>query len=152
MSDNIRPTRKQHELLGFIEKFITEHGYSPSYREIMNGLDYNSIATVALHVNNLIKRGHLQKRDYSARSLELVKPSQSSSNLQSNQVQPGEEKWLVDKVDYYFKRLEQSSVVEAALLDELYVLIGCLKVLGLNGAVQSFLPRLNELKQKTQSA
>ena len=59
---SIRPTKKQRELLSFIEAFIAEHGYSPSYREIMQGLQYTSVATVALHVNNLIKRGHLQKR------------------------------------------------------------------------------------------
>src|SRR5438270_8857044 len=76
----IRPTKKQKDLLDFIETFIAEHGYSPSYREIMNGMDYNSVATVALHVNNLIKRGHLQKREHSARSLEVVKPSIIAEN------------------------------------------------------------------------
>jgi len=32
MNENqtIRPTKKQKELLSFIEAFITEHGYSPS--------------------------------------------------------------------------------------------------------------------------
>src|ERR1700749_1270636 len=69
----VRPTKKQKELLTFIEGFINEHGYSPSYREIMNGLNYTSVATVALHVGNLISRGHLRKRDHSARSLEVVR-------------------------------------------------------------------------------
>ena len=46
----IRPTKKQRQLLSFIETFIAEHSYSPSYREIMSGLDYTSVATVALHV------------------------------------------------------------------------------------------------------
>ena len=68
-SRSIRPTKKQRELLQFIETFIGEHGYSPSYREIMSGLHYGSVATVALHVNTLIKRGHLHRRDGSARSL-----------------------------------------------------------------------------------
>ena len=62
----IRPTKKQKELLAYIQIFIEQHGYSPSYREIMNGLHYTSVATVSLHVNNLIKRGHLRKRDHSA--------------------------------------------------------------------------------------
>ena len=68
----VRPTKKQKELLEFITAFIAENGYSPSYREIMNGLQYTSVATVALHVGNLIKRGHLRKRDHSARSLEVI--------------------------------------------------------------------------------
>jgi repressor LexA len=54
----VRPTKKQREMLSFIQTFIAENGYSPSYREIMSGLNYTSVATVALHVNNLIKRGH----------------------------------------------------------------------------------------------
>ncbi|GAC1501985.1 MAG: hypothetical protein NVS1B10_06510 [Candidatus Saccharimonadales bacterium] len=62
---NVRPTKKQKQLLSFIESFIAEKGYSPSYREIMVGQGYNSVATVALHVSNLIKRGHLRKRDHS---------------------------------------------------------------------------------------
>src|SRR5665213_4239833 len=92
----VRPTKKQKAMLGFIETFIAEHGYSPSYREIMAGLNYNSVATVALHVNNLIKRGHVRKRDHSARSLEVVKADEPA-RVTSNQITPGEEKWLVEK-------------------------------------------------------
>lgn len=150
MSETIQPTKKQKELLNFIEQFIDSHGYSPSYREIMQGLNYNSVATVSLHVNSLIKRGHLRKRDYSARSLELVQADLKPTELKTNQIKPEEEKWLIDKVEYFFKRIEQGSAIETALVDELYVLIGALKVLGLNGAAQSFMPRLTALKQKTQ--
>jgi SOS-response transcriptional repressor LexA len=31
-TEKLRPTKKQKELLGFIDSFIAEHGYSPSYR------------------------------------------------------------------------------------------------------------------------
>ncbi len=147
MSDQtVRPTKKQRELLSFIEVFIGEHGYSPSYREIMNGLKYTSVATVALHVNNLIKRGHLRKRDRSARSLEVVTLSEEVK-VKTNSVKPGEEKWLVEKVEYFFAQLEQQAVKEQARIDELYVLIGTLKILGLEGAAQSFIPRLSAVKQ-----
>src|SRR5690348_16185247 len=98
----VRPTKKQKELLIFIETFINEHGYSPSYREIMVGLKYTSVATVALHVNNLIKRGHLHKRDHSARSLEVVTSSSVPAKITSNQIAPGEEKWLIEKVEHAF--------------------------------------------------
>ena len=150
MSEQVRPTKKQRELLEFIEKFIAEHGYSPSYREIMSGLSYNSVATVALHVNSLIKRGHLVKRDHSARSLEVV-ASEEAAKLKSNEVKPGEEKWLVEKVEYFFRDVESSSQPEDKKIDELYVLIGALKVLGLEGAAQSFIPRLSAIKKKTKS-
>jgi SOS-response transcriptional repressor LexA len=67
-----RPTKKQRELLGFIDGFIKGNGYGPSYREIMRALGYKSVSTVAVHVDGLITRGWLVKRDHSARSLEVV--------------------------------------------------------------------------------
>ncbi len=142
-STAVRPTKKQRELLLFIEQFIGEHGYSPSYREIMNGLNYNSVATVALHVNSLIRRGHLRKRDHSARSLELVE--QVDNPITTNEIKPGEEKWLVKKVEHFFSEAEAGAISQQEL-DELYVLIGALKVLGLDGAAHSFIPRLTALK------
>lgn len=146
-AETIRPTKKQRETLTFIQAFIAEHGYSPSYREIMKGLDYTSVASVALHVNNLIKRGHLKKRDHSARSLEVVE-SVEPAKLATNQIKPGDEKWLVEKVDYFFSRVEQGNELAQSEIDELYVLVGALKVLGLDGAAQSFMPRLSELKKR----
>jgi repressor LexA len=147
MNEKIRPTKKQRELLTYIEQFIGEHGYSPSYREIMTGLNYTSVATVALHINNLIKRGHIRKRDHSARSLEVVSPTEPTKVV-SNIVKPGEEKWLVEKVEHLFSELEQAGEVLENQLDHLYVMVGALKVLGLDGAAQSFIPRLSALKQK----
>lgn len=147
MSESVRPTKKQRELLTFIEQFIGEHGYSPSYREIMNGLTYNSVATVALHVNGLIKRGHLRKRDHSARSLEVTNPTETQK-ITSNAIKPHEEKWLVEKIEHFFAELENSGDVVQQQLDHLYVLVGALRVLGLEGAAQSFIPRLSELKKR----
>lgn len=146
----VRPTKKQKELLTYLETFIAEHGYSPSYREIMNGVGYTSVATVALHINNLIKRGHVKKRDNSARSLEVIKNTDDIV-LQTNEIKPAEEKWLVDKVDFRFSRVEQSAVISQHEIDQLYVLIGALRVLGVEGAAQSFIPRLTLLKGKVSS-
>jgi SOS-response transcriptional repressor LexA len=69
-----RPTKKQKELLNFIDGFIKGNGYGPSYREIMRALDYKSVSTVATHVDGLIQRGWLRKRDNEARTLEVVAP------------------------------------------------------------------------------
>lgn len=148
MSESIRPTKKQRELLSFIEVFIKEHGYSPSYREIMNGLSYTSVATVALHVNSLIKRGHIKKRDHEARSLEVVNMDETPK-VASNQITAAQEKWLVQKVEYFFGQAEQESNPASATIDQLFVLVGALKVLGLEGAANSFVPRLSKLKEKS---
>ncbi len=79
-----RPSKKQRELLSFIDGFIKGNGYGPSYREIMRALDYKSVSTVAVHVDGLITKGFLVKKDNSARSLEVVlgnpKPNADISN------------------------------------------------------------------------
>lgn len=150
MSTQVRPTKKQRELLTFIDEFIIRHGYSPSYREIMAGCNYNSVATVALHVNNLIKRGHLAKKDNSARTLEVIKDAGAEEHaaIATTAVKPGEEKWLVEKIDYRFRQCEAAELVTQTEIDELYVLVGSLKVLGLEGAANSFVERLSSLKKR----
>lgn len=88
MADN-RPSKKQRELLQFIDGFIKGYGYGPSYREIMRALGYKSVSTVAVHVDGLITRGYLRKRDNSARSIEIV--TQPTITKSSNTVHI---KWL----------------------------------------------------------
>lgn len=149
-AEPLRPTKKQKGLLSFIEEFIAARGYSPSYREIMQGLQYTSVATVALHVNNLIKRGHLQKRNRSARSLEVIKPTiVTQAKITPKQLKTSEEKWLVDKIELFFKEVESAPAVIEHELDQLYVLIGALKILGSHGAASSFIARLSELKKRS---
>lgn len=137
-------------LLEYISGFINEHGYSPCYREIMAGCGYNSVATVALHVNNLIKRGHLQKRDRSARSLEVVS-AEADKPFLTNQIKISDEKWLIEIIEARFKFAESSERPTEKEVDSLYVLVGSLRVLGLEGAAQSFMPRLSTLKKKLGS-
>jgi repressor LexA len=151
MADTVRPTKKQRELLNYIEQFIGEHGYSPSYREIMNGLQYTSVATVALHINNLIKRGHLRKRDHSARSLEVVtsvRNEAQSSESEAQEAAPAERAWLPAEVARRFKKLESADVIIGADIDELFVLCGALKIIGFEEEAALLLPRLDALKQR----
>lgn len=143
---SIRPTKKQREILSYIEQFIGEHGYSPSYREIMNGLSYTSVATVSLHVNSLIKRGHLRKRDRSARSLEIV--GGETHEAIAKEEAPNEEKWLIGKVEQQFKQHEGADNITQEALDELYVLVSSLKVLGMQAAAERFALRLEVLGKK----
>lgn len=144
----VRPTKKQQELLGFIEGFIAEHGYSPSYREIMSGLQYNSVATVALHVGNLIKRGHLVKRDHSARSLEVVNSSgETTKPFLTNEIKAADEKWLIERVDKLFADAESGAVVDESQIIDITTVLAALRVLGLDGAAQSFQQRLGRLSE-----
>lgn len=140
-----RQTKKQRELLLFVDRFIKEHGYGPSYREVMAGMGYKSVSTVAVHIDGLIEKGYLRKRDNSARSLEVVsseyKPgSGTSSNTTAGSA--SKEKWLVEAVEARFKQYDSSP--QPNLLDELYVLIGALKVLGFEGAYEAMRAKLSD--------
>ena len=139
---SVRPTKKQKELLEFIETFIGIHGYSPSYREIMNGLGYTSVATVALHVNNLVKRGHLIKRENSARSLEPVKVSDDA--LETGDISKHDSAWLFTQIETRLKLAEQA--FEQRTIDEIYVLIGATKVLGFSDQASAYILRLRQLE------
>ena len=134
-----RPSKKQKELLGFIDSFISGHGYGPSYREIMRALDYKSVSTVAIHVDNLIAKGHLRKRDKSARSLEVLTPV-SSVSVGPTEVTKAQEKWVVDIVENKFKDYDKEPSDKKR--DDLFVLVGALHVLGLEAAATAFKSRL----------
>ena len=126
-TNTVRPTKKQRQLLEYIAGFIDEHGYSPSYREIMNGCDYTSVATVALHVNSLIKRGHLRKRDHSARSLEVVDQlSKEGVGTESDTVQ-GHQQWLLVELRRAVKELKTTAEnpdVELEAIERTMLLLG----------------------------
>ena len=147
----MRPSKKQRELLDFIEAFITEHGYGPSYREIMRGMGYKSVSTVAIHIDNLITKECLRKRTRSARSLEVIKRGEESAKpVTGSKASP--EKWLVGEVDRKFARVE--GALETAgeeALNELYVLVGTLHILGLKEPAQNAKSRLLALKEKINS-
>jgi SOS-response transcriptional repressor LexA len=139
-----RPTKKQRELLDFIAGFITGHGYSPSYREIMRALNYKSVSTVASHVDNLIARGHIVKRDNSARSLEVLRKSIEDPTELPEKPHPVQEKWLIDRIAAKFHAAEKTAA-QAGDLDQLYVLVGALHILGFADAARAYKSRLHDL-------
>jgi SOS-response transcriptional repressor LexA len=138
-----RSTKRQKELLDYVDAFIQEHGYGPSYREIMNAIGYKSVSTVAIHIDGLIQKGFLRKTDNSARSLEVVTKSAATA-AGSKSISPAKEKWLVDAINDRFRLYDQSPT--QMTLDELYVLIGTLKILGLDGAHEASKAKLAKLR------
>ena len=65
-------TKKQLAVLNYIQDFTDENGCSPSYREIMAGLNLTSVSAVAEHIDNLVAKGALKKVPGAARSLEIL--------------------------------------------------------------------------------
>ncbi len=138
-----RPSKKQRQLLEFIERFIDEHGYGPSYREIMDGCNYTSVATVALHVNNLTSKGHLRKHGRSARSLEIVK-SAKPPGADEHAGETVREKWLEGLIGAKLKEAQKDPT--PANLDKAGTLIGALEILGFKDAAADFQKSFEEIK------
>src|ERR1700677_1653872 len=65
-------TRRQKEVLDFLESFVVRNGYSPSFEEIARGLDLKSLATVHKHITNLEKKGLLDRVHNRSRSIDVV--------------------------------------------------------------------------------
>ena len=66
-------TKKQRQILDYVESFVETNGYSPSYEEIADHFGYNSLATVHEHLTNLEQKGFLRKNYNKSRSLEVVR-------------------------------------------------------------------------------
>lgn len=65
-------TRRQREVYDFISRFVTENGYSPSFEEIGQGLQLNSLATVHKHISTLEKKGFIRRGYNQSRSIEIL--------------------------------------------------------------------------------
>jgi len=72
-------TRKQHELLLFIHKRLSEDGVSPSFDEMKEALQLASKSGVHRLVSALEERGFIRRLAHRARALEVLKMPDSSA-------------------------------------------------------------------------
>ena len=66
-------TRKQHELLMFIDRHLRETGFSPSFEEMKDMLQLRSKSGIHRLITALEERGFLQRRHHRARALEVIR-------------------------------------------------------------------------------
>lgn len=68
-------TKRQKQILTFIEDSIRKNGYAPSLDEIGRHFDLHSISTIHKHLVNLEEKGLIKRHWNRARAIELVSPS-----------------------------------------------------------------------------
>ena len=66
-------TRKQHELLTFIDRHLKATGFSPSFEEMKEALQLRSKSGIHRLITALEERGFLRRHHNRARALEVVK-------------------------------------------------------------------------------
>ena len=71
-------TKKQRQILDYIEKFIEEKDYSPSLEDIRRHFRLSSRSTAHYYIETLREKGYLNKLDYQARAIELSQEKRST--------------------------------------------------------------------------
>lgn len=66
-------TRKQHELLIFIDRHLRTTGFSPSFEEMKDALKLKSKSGIHRLITALEERGFLHRRAHRARALEVLR-------------------------------------------------------------------------------
>lgn len=66
-------TRKQHELLTYIDQHLRRTGFSPSFEEMKEALRLRSKSGIHRLISALEERGFLQRRHHRARALEVIR-------------------------------------------------------------------------------
>lgn len=66
-----RTTNKREQILDFLTRFVNEHGYSPTIREICSAVGLQSTATVHYHLAALREAGLIEMDDMKKRAISL---------------------------------------------------------------------------------
>ncbi len=81
-------TKKQHQLLTFIDKHISEQGISPSFDEMKEALDLKSKSGIHRLISALEERGFLRRLRHRARALEVLKRPEEMSKANAMPFRP----------------------------------------------------------------
>ena len=85
-------TRKQHELLLYIHRYLNEHGVSPSFDEMKEALSLKSKSGIHRLISGLEERGFIRRLPHRARALEVLRLPEdvgrfAAANAGSNVIQ-----------------------------------------------------------------
>ena len=96
-------TKKQQEILDFLNKEIEAKGYPPSVREICKAVGLKSTSTVHSYLTKLEEKGYIVKGPAKSRALRVVKGSKGE-NLENSNKNFDDNKNDNHKKDYYSKK------------------------------------------------
>jgi repressor LexA len=132
-------TKRQREILTYLQEFIQQHGYAPSLEEIGRRFSLSSLATVHKHLSNLQEKGFIRRSWNRSRSVELVAAPTGQRALElpmlgyvaagspieavaSNETIAVPEN-LVGKRDTYVLKVKGDSMIDEQIRDGDYVVV-----------------------------
>ena len=133
-------TKRQKEILDYVESFIDEQGYAPSFEEIAESFGYSSLATVHEHLSNLERKGYIRKSYNESRSIELLGQEKGTpvvelpllgavaAGLPIEAIQESETlavppDMISRRRDNYVLRVEGNSMIEEQIRDGDYIVV-----------------------------
>jgi repressor LexA len=132
-------TKRQREILDYLNDFIQQHGYAPSLEEIGRRFGLSSLATVHKHLTNLQEKGFIKRAWNRSRSVELVSSRMGGRAVElpllgyvaaglpieavvgSETIAVPED--LVGKRDTYVLRVKGDSMIDEQIRDGDYVIV-----------------------------
>ncbi|HSK10568.1 MAG TPA: transcriptional repressor LexA [Vicinamibacterales bacterium] len=132
-------TKRQREILDYLNEFIEQHGYAPSLEEVGRRFGLSSLATVHKHLTNLQEKGFIKRAWNRSRSVELLQsrtagravdlpllgyvaagaPIEAIATAESISVPES----LVGKRDTYVLRVRGESMIDEQIRDGDYVIV-----------------------------
>ncbi|HEX6323682.1 MAG TPA: transcriptional repressor LexA [Vicinamibacterales bacterium] len=132
-------TKRQREILDYLNDFIQQHGYAPSLEEIGRRFGLSSLATVHKHLTNLQEKGFIKRSWNRSRSVELIPARIGTRSVEvpllgyvaagapieaiagAETINVPED--LVGKRDTYVLRVKGDSMIDEQIRDGDYVIV-----------------------------
>jgi repressor LexA len=132
-------TKRQREILDYLNDFISKHGYAPSLEEIGKRFNLSSLATVHKHLTNLQEKGFIKRAWNRSRSVELLQTRSGGRALElpllgfvaagapieavagNESISVPEE--MVGRRDTYVLRVRGSSMIDEQIRDGDFVIV-----------------------------
>ena len=133
-------TKKQHNFLSFLTKYIRENGYPPTIREMVYHLKLASTNSVKKYLDILERKGYIKRIPNSPRAIEVcTETSESQAKLipVAGRVRAGAPHLAVEDItghlaidasvarwdDAFFLKVEGDSMIDAHIKDGDFVLV-----------------------------
>jgi len=132
-------TKRQKEIVDYLDDYIAEHGYAPTLEEIGARFGLSSPATVHKHLTNLESKGMLRRKWNHSRALELVTQKRKAAAVELpllGQVAAGQPieaietpdtialpEELVRRENSYVLRVKGDSMIEDGILDGDFIVV-----------------------------
>jgi repressor LexA len=108
-------TDRQNRMKSFIEEYFSEHGYAPTYREIMKNVGIPSLSVVRYNLERLQREGLLERDPRVARGIRPRRTSDQQSVRVWGYIQAGEPTPVPGVSDPLFGEDEALSISQALL-------------------------------------